>query len=266
MFLPVRRELYEEASERVMAVLRSLVPQVEVLGWDEAFLGVDAEDPEAVARQVQQAVRQATAPDCTVGIGRNRLQAKLATGFGKPGIFRITGATWFEVLGDKPVDALWGIGSKTAKKLGQEGISTVSQLAAADPEQLARRFGPMTGPWLVRLAQGRDSATVGTPWVARSRSREITFQQDLADWDQVRREVAELARRVADDVAAEDLPAARVVVKVRYAPFTTQTHGQALPAPTSDAEALESAALVALESFPPGRPVRLLGVRAEFAT
>ena len=189
MFLPVRRELYEEASERVMAVLRSLVPQVEVLGWDEAFLGVDAEDPEAVARQVQQAVRQATAPDCTVGIGRNRLQAKLATGFGKPGIFRITGATWFEVLGDKPVDALWGIGSKTAKKLGQEGISTVSQLAAADPEQLARRFGPMTVDDHVipqglrsRNSPGRGPVDVSTPWCSGLSSRRSVVVCGVGSW------------------------------------------------------------------------------------
>ena len=126
VFLPVDREHYEAVSAEVMAALRSVVPVVEVLGWDEAFLAVETDDPEAVARELQDRVRAATGLECTVGIGRNRLQAKLATGFGKPaGVFRITGATWFDVLGDRPTDALWGIGAKTARKLRELGIVTV---------------------------------------------------------------------------------------------------------------------------------------------
>jgi DNA polymerase-4 len=266
VFLPVDREAYEAVSADVMATLRETTGAVvEVLGWDEAFLAVDTDDPEQVARDVQRRVRDSTALDCSVGIGENRLQAKLATGFGKPaGVFRLTAATWFDVLGDLPTDALWGIGTKTAKKLAALGITTVRELAAADRDELAGHFGPMTGPWLVRLANGRDrSPVVGTPWVARSRSRETTFQTDLDDWDEVRRQVVELSRRVHADVVAEGRPAVRVVVKVRYAPFLTRTHGQPLEAPTVDAAAIRAAALAALDRFPERRPVRLLGVRAE---
>jgi DNA polymerase-4 len=266
VFLPVDREAYEAVSAEVMAALRETTGAVvEVLGWDEAFLAVDTDDPEHVARDIQRRVRDSTALDCTVGIGQNRLQAKLATGFGKPaGVFRLTAATWFDVLGDLPTDALWGIGAKTAKKLAALGISTVRELAAADPGELAGHFGPMTGPWLVRLANGRDrSPVVGTPWVARSRSRETTFQTDLDDWDEVRRGVVELSRRVHADVVAEGRPAVRVVVKVRYAPFLTRTHGQPLEGPTVDVAAIEAAALAALDRFAERRPVRLLGVRAE---
>jgi DNA polymerase-4 len=266
VFLPVDREAYEAVSADVMATLRETTGAVvEVLGWDEAFLAVDTDDPEQVARDVQRRVRDSTALDCSVGIGENRLQAKLATGFGKPaGVFRLTAATWFDVLGDLPTYALWGIGTKTAKKLAALGISTVRELAAADRDELAGHFGPMTGPWLVRLANGRDrSPVVGTPWVARSRSRETTFQTDLDDWDEVRRQVVELSRRVHADVVAEGRPAVRVVVKVRYAPFLTRTHGQPLEAPTVDAAAIRAAALAALDRFPERRPVRLLGVRAE---
>ncbi|MBC6460396.1 DNA polymerase IV [Actinomadura sp. HBU206391] len=266
VFLPVDREAYEAASSEVMAALRELESVVEVIGWDEAFLAVDTADPESTARRIQARVRESTDLDCTVGIGQNKLQAKLATGFGKPaGVFRLTGRTWFDVLGDRPTDALWGIGPKTAKRLNEMGIGTVGRLAAADPRDLAARFGPATGPWLVRLAQGRDeSPVVGTPYLARSRSRETTFQQDLDDWDEVRRELVLLARRVAGDVAAERRPASRVVVKVRYAPFITHTHGHALAAPTTEVEAIEQAALAALDRFTERRPVRLLGVRAEF--
>ncbi|GAA4585446.1 DNA polymerase IV [Planotetraspora phitsanulokensis] len=265
VFLPVDREAYEAASSEVMATLREIDAVMEVIGWDEAFLGVGSDDPETTAQEIQRRVRESTDLDCTVGIGRNKLQAKQATGFGKPaGIFRLTEETWFEVLGERPTDALWGIGPKTARRLAGLGIDTVMQLAAADPVVLAANLGPTTGPWLVRLAHGQDrSPVVGTPYVARSRSRETTYQHDLDDWGQVQREVAGLARRVAHDIAIERRPATRVVVKVRYAPFITHTHGHSLATPTAEVTAIEQAARAALDRFTERRPVRLLGVRAE---
>jgi DNA polymerase-4 len=266
VFLPVDRDAYEAVSRQVMDALRSLGVTVEVLGWDEAFLAVDGDDPEAVAREARDRVRAATGLECTVGIGENKLQAKLATGFGKPaGVFRLTADTWFEVLGDRPTDALWGIGAKTARRLGGLGIATVADLAAADPEVLAGEVGPATGPWLVRLARGEDGSPVSdAPHVPRSCGRETTFQDDLDDWEDVRREVSRLARRVAGDVAADGRDVVRIIVKVRYAPFITQTRGRALEAPTADPHRIERAALDALDAFAAGRPVRLLGVRAEF--
>jgi DNA polymerase-4 len=104
----------------------------------------------------------------------------------------------------------------------------------------------------------------GTPYVPRSRSRETTFQQDLTSPSDVAAEVAALARRVADDVVAEGRPAARVAVKVRFAPFFTHTRSMTLPAPTSSAAVIEEAALEVLARFAADRPIRLLGVRAEF--
>jgi DNA polymerase-4 len=265
VFLAVDRELYEDASAKVMAALHEVDAVVEVIGWDEAFLAVETDEPESSALEIQQRVLAATNLDCSVGIGQNKLQAKLATGFGKPaGIFRLTHASWFTLLGDRPTDVLWGIGSKTAKRLSGMGISTVLELARTDPLALAAKVGPTTGPWLVRLAQGQGSSTVvGAPYLARSRSRETTFQQDVEDWDRVRHEVAVLVRRVAEDVADGQRRAVRVVVKVRYAPFNTHTHGRALTAPSLDVEAIEQAAQAALDAFTSRGPVRLLGVRAE---
>ncbi len=175
-----------------MTALQSFGMPVDVLGWDEAFLGADTDDPEALAREVQDRVRDATALECSVGIGQNTLQAKLATGFGKPaGVFRLTYDTWFAVLGDQPTDALWGIGRKLSKRLADVGITTVKELAAADPESLKAPFGPSTGPWLVSLGNGHGSRTItGTPYVARGKSREVTFQTDLDEWDEVRRQLA----------------------------------------------------------------------------
>ncbi len=267
VFLPVDREAYEAVSGVVMATLREFDAVVEVLGWDEAFLAVETEDPESIAREVQRRVRDATRLDCSVGIGQNKLQAKLATDFGKPaGVFRLTHDTWFDVLGERPTDALWGIGAKTAKRLAGIGITTVTELAVADPAVLAAQLGPTIGPWLVRLARGEDrSPVVGAPYVPRSRSREATFQHDLDDWDEVRAEVSRLAGRIADDLAGDQRPAVRIVVKVRFVPFFTHTHGQALATPTLDPVVIEHAALAALDRFADRRPVRLLGVRAEFA-
>jgi nucleotidyltransferase/DNA polymerase involved in DNA repair len=259
VFLPVDADAYNEVSARVMTVLRESGRPVEVLGWDEAFVGVQTEDPEAFAHGLASDVRAATSLDCSVGIGENKLQAKIATGFGKPaGVFRLTFANWDELLGDRPPDAIWGIGAKTTAKLAGLGIGTVRELAAADPDRLAAEFGPMTGPWLVLLGRGRGDAEVDpTPYVARSHGREVTFQQNIKDWARVGEEVSRLARQVADEVTERAV--ARVVVKVRFAPFATVTHGVALTG------TIEEAARAALGQFTPGRPVRLLGVRAEFA-
>ena len=267
VFLPVDKTAYEAASATVMAALREFDAVVEVMGWDEAFLAVETEDPQDVARRIQQQVRAVSQLDCTVGIGENKLQAKLATGYGKPaGTFRLTHGSWFEVLGAEPTEALWGIGRKTAAKLAGLGIGTVAELAATDPFALAPHFGPVTGPWLVQTARGLSPAPVDSaPYVARSHGRETTFQQDIGDWDAVRAEVVRLAREVAADIAAEQRPASRVVVKVRYVPFFTQTHGHPLGEPTTDPAPIEQAALAALGQFSGRRAVRLLGVRAEFS-
>jgi DNA polymerase-4 len=169
-------------------------------------------------------------------------------------------------MAHRPPDALWGIGSRTAHKLADAGITTVAALAAADPAELAARFGPTMGPYFRMLAHGAgDREVTATPYVPRSRSRETTFQRDLTDRGRIEREVAELARRVAGDVVAEGRPAARVAVKVRFAPFLTHTRSVTLPEPTSDVAELERAACEVLGRFDLTRPVRLLGVRAEFA-
>ncbi|WP_020573143.1 DNA polymerase IV [Actinopolymorpha alba] len=268
VFLPSDAPAYEAVSERVMETLREFPAVVEVMGWDEAFLEVHTDDPETLANDVRQAVQERTRLASSVGIGDNKLRAKLATGFAKPaGVFRLTEANWWQVMADRPTDALWGIGSKTARKLAELDVRTVAELAAADPYVLADRLGPTMGPWFRRIARGEDrSPIVGTPYVSKSRSRETTFQHNLTDWALVREEIVALARRVADDVVAEGRPAVRVAVKVRLAPFQTYTRSVGLAEPTSEAAAIEAGALAALEKFEPGRAVRLLGVRADFET
>ncbi|AUI58494.1 DNA polymerase IV [Amycolatopsis sp. BJA-103] len=268
VFLATDAPAYQEVSDRVMATLRELPVVVEVLGWDEAFLGVATDDPETLAADIRRVVTEETGLSCSVGIGDNKLRAKLATGFAKPaGIFRLVQENWWDVMAEKPTDALWGIGAKTTKKLAEAGYHTVLELAGADPAGLAARFGPKLGPWYRILAGGiGDAEVTATPYVARSRSRETTFQQNLTDPGAMAAEVVALAKRVSQDVAEEGRPAARVAVKVRFAPFLTHTHSVTLPAPTADPAEIEKAALAVLDLFDLGRPVRLLGVRAEFSS
>ncbi|ROS38066.1 DNA polymerase IV [Amycolatopsis thermoflava] len=266
VFLPVDKEAYEEVSERVMATLRSFPVVVEVIGWDEAFVGARVTDPEALAADIRARVAAETGMSCAVGIGDNKVRAKIATGFAKPGgIYRLTRANWVAVMADRPTDALWGIGRKTAKKLAEAGLTTVRDLGTADPDDLAARFGPTMGPWYRLLAQGAgDTEVTATPYLARSRSRETTFQTDLDDRASVDAQVSALAARVAEDVLAEGRPAVRIGVKVRFKPFLTYTRSLTLPAPTSDRAEIERAALSLLDRFEWTRQVRLLGVRAEF--
>ena len=265
VFLPVDGPVYHAASKEVMAALRALPVVVEVAGWDEAFLEVDTDDPVSFARDLQRAVQDRTGLSCSVGIGENKLHAKIASGMDKPGgVVVLTAESWFPVMGRRPVDALWGIGRKTARRLARLGLRTVTDLAGADDEALAGAFGPNTGPWLRAVARGEGPSRVHPePHVARSTSRETTFQRDLVDPGDIRREVAVLAGKVAQDVERLGRPAVRVVVKVRFAPFVTATHGVPVSPPTADPASIEKAALAALERFQVDRPVRLLGVRAE---
>lgn len=266
VFLPADNAHYTEVSAQVMATLRGFGDLVvEVMGWDEAFLGADTDDPEALARTVQRAVLDRTRLHCAVGIGDNLLRAKLATGFGKPaGVFRLTAANWAEVMGDRPTRALWGIGGAD-RRHPRRARPADGARAGRDRSRRARRRARAHGPWYVQLGRSIGRTRVqDTPRVARSRSRETTFQDNLTGWDEVRAEVVALARRVATDIAADGRPAARVAVKVRFAPFSTSTRSTTLDVATADPARLEAAALQVLERFDPTRPVRLLGVRAEF--
>ena len=222
-------------------------------------------DPVRFAAYIRERVLEETALHCSVGIGDNKLRAKIATDFGKPrGSYVLTEETWFEVMGERPTTALWGIGGKTAKKLAALGIDTVRQLAESDARVLAAELGPTMGPWYHRLGRGvSDSAVTAEPWVPRAHGRETTFQEDLEDWGRIADEVRALTRQVVRDIDQEGRPAARVGLKLRYKPFFTVSRSLTLPESTNDPERLADAAVSLLERVEHDRPVRLLGVRLE---
>jgi DNA polymerase-4 len=265
-FLPSDPSAYDAASDQVMGLLRDLGHPVEVWGWDEAYLGTDGiEGPSELAEQIRTVIASATGLSCSVGISDNKQRAKVATGFAKPaGVYTLTDANWMPVMGDRPVDALWGVGPKTAKKLDALGITTVWQLARADAELLTATFGPRTGLWLLLLANGGGDDTVSAEdWVPRSRSHVVTFPQDLTDRGEMDSAVTELAHKALSEVVAASRIVTRVAVTVRTATFYTRTKIRKLVEPTTDADVIVAAALRVLDLFELDRPVRLLGVRLE---
>lgn len=267
VFLPVDFPHYEAASVRVMETLREFPGTVvEILGWDEAFVGVTTADPEATARAIQAAVLEATGLHCSVGIGDTLVRAKIATEFGKPqGRFTLTASNWFAVMGDKPTTALWGIGKKTAARLAAVGIETVRDLATTADDTLIAAFGPTSGPRLGQLGRGEGRTRPDdTPWVARAHGHECTYQSDLTTPGEIRAALLPLAEQVVADLRVEGRAAVRVHLKVRFVPFFTQTRVRKLAGPTYDPQTIADTAYELFTGTERNdRPVRLLGVRAE---
>ncbi|MGK8521252.1 DNA polymerase IV [Nocardia asteroides] len=279
VFLPLDLTAYEDASDEVMALLRTFPGRVEVWGWDEAFLAADTDDPERLARQVRGAIA-GLGLSCCIGIGDNKLTAKLATGFAKSagkfsaapvtdpgaaeGVFRLTAANWTDVMAHRPTNALWGIGDRIAARLADLGIRTVGDLMAADRHRLAAEFGPNTGPYLWVLGHGKGDTDVTTePRIPVGRSKSETFPHDLTDPAEIRAQVERLATEVAEEMAAAGRIATRVSVTVRTNTFYTRSKQEKLPEPTINVARIAETALRIVDRFELDRPIRLLGVRLE---
>ena len=264
-FLPSDAPAYDEASEQVMGLLRDLGHPVEVWGWDEAYIGAAVDDPFALAEKIRAVIEAETGLSCSVGISDNKQRAKVATGFGKPaGIFALTADNWMTVMGDRPVDALWGVGPKTLKKLAGLDITTVADLARTDATVLTKAFGPTTGLWILLLAKGGGDETVSAePWIPRSRSHVITFAQDLTDIADMDAAVTDLARSTLAEVIDQGRVVTRVAVTVRTKTFFTRTKIRKLPTASTDPEVIVANSLNLLHEFELDRPIRLLGVRLE---
>lgn len=265
-FLPVDFPVYEAASAKVMETLRAFPgATVQLLGWDEAFVGLESEDPQQAAEAIQRAVLAATGLHCSVGIGDTTVRAKNATDFGKPqGTFRLTRDNWLQVMGDKPTRELWGIGKRISERLAVMGIRTVRDLSDADDERLAGEFGPRTGPYVGQLGRGHGARHVDdTPWVARAHGHETTYQQNLETPEQIRAALQALAELVVLDLRREERPCQRVHLKIRFAPFFTMTRVRKLPEPTYDPVVITDTAEALYRALEDDRAVRLLGVRGE---
>jgi len=257
---------YRSVSQQVMAILRSATPLVEPLSLDEAYLDVTENlwgEPLAttVARTLKARIREETGLTASAGVAPNKFLAKIASGWKKPdGLTVIPPEKVERFLQALPVDALWGVGPVTARKLRALGIERLVDVREADDAALARAVGSLAG-WLKRLSYGDDPRPVqpNRPW--KSRSAETTYAEDLVDAGEIRREIERLALRAAAALERKNLLARTVTLKVRYADFSTVTRSHTADLPTSDAHDIAARALRLLERTEAGRrPVRLLGV------
>ncbi|MEU0543449.1 DNA polymerase IV [Nocardia sp. NPDC005978] len=279
VFLPQDLPAYAAASDEIMDVLRTFPGRVEVLGFDEAFLAADTDDPERLAREIRSAIEELGLTSA-VGIGDNKTRAKLATGFAKAvgksgaaeepipgagaGIFRLTADNWTALMAHRPTTALWGVGGRIAKRMAALGIHTVGELAAADRAALAAEFGPNTGPYLWVLGHGAGDTDVAEPREPVGRSHSETFAADLTEHAEFDAAVTRLATLVAEETIAQGRSVQRVGVTVRTSTFYTRTKQKKLRGPTVDVDEVVRTALLVLHAFELDRPIRLLGVRVEF--
>lgn len=265
VFLPVDFSAYSEYSRRIMAILRRYTPLVESFSLDEAFLDVSGRtaDPMQLAEEIRTYIKNETGLTASIGIGPNKLLAKIASGLRKPdAVTEISEAGAEETLRDLPVTVLWGIGPKTAARLQETlQVRTVGDLCRVSMDNLQDEFGPRWGESLYRLCRGQDDSPIITEWEPKSLSRETTYQYDTRRRDAIVKTITALAAEVADDLREEGYCGRTVTVKIRYRDFKTHTRALTLPEPVQAAQAIARTAVQLLDRFTLDRPVRLVGVR-----
>jgi DNA polymerase-4 len=268
VFLPPRFERYEEVAQKIRQILSEYSPLVEPISLDEAFVDLTGTEllhgpAEEVAAAIHQRIPKETGLSCSVGLGPNKLVAKLASDLAKPGGLRIVRPEEVQSFLDPlPVEGLWGVGPKTAARLREKGIRTVRDLRGVPLGLLRGWFGPKGGEALWQLARGLDESPVVPVREAKSISREITYPKDLFDREKILSELRRLALLVVDRLRDEGVLAQTVQIKVRFSDFTTVTRQTKLPEPTDHPlmVADEAVGLFSRVEVPPGQGIRLLGV------
>ena len=262
--IPPNFAKYRQVSGQVMALLREVTPLVEPLSLDEAYLDVTENawgEPLAVdvAKRLKAAIRETTGLTASAGVAPNKFLAKIASGWRKPDGLTVVAPERVEsFLQQLSVDALWGVGPVTAKRLRACGIERVVDLRTADPQVLRDAVGSST-EWLQKLAQGEDHRAVEPNRASKSSSSEITYAQDLTDLERIREEIATMARDNALWLGRKGLTARTVTIKLRYSDFTTITRSQSQEATNIPDEIVERAVLLLEKTEAGRRPVRLLG-------
>jgi DNA polymerase-4 len=257
---------YKTASQAVFAIFRRVTPLVEPLSLDEAYLDVTDNAwgetlGQSVALRIKAEIKASTGLTASAGVAPNKFLAKIASGWKKPdGLTVIAPERVEQFLHKLPVDALWGVGPVTAKRLRDRGIERLVDVRQVNPAVLREAVGSLAD-WLRLLADGIDDRPVEPNQSAKSSGTENTFAEDLTDLDQIRREVDEMARDGAAWLERKLLSCRTVTIKVRYDDFTTITRSHSKDPATRDAEDISRRARALLERTEAGlRPVRLLGV------
>jgi DNA polymerase-4 len=257
---------YRRVSEQVFAIYRSVTPLVEPLSLDEAYLDVTDNawrEPlgVTVARRIKQSIQETTGLTASAGVAPNKFLAKIASGWKKPdGLTVIAPERMEAFLQGLPVDALWGVGPRTAERLRAHGIERLVDVRSRSIDALRDIVGS-SAQWLHDLSMGRDERPVEPNHERKSVGSECTYEKDLTDLAEIASEVDGMACDAARWLAKHDLFARTVVLKVRYEDFTTITRSHSTPQPTRDEQALSARARDLLGKTDAGRrPVRLLGV------
>src|SRR5512138_2720560 len=256
---------YRAASNAVFSIFRDVTPLVEPLSLDEAYLDVTENSwgetlATTVAKRVKARILEETRLTASAGVAPNKLLAKIASGWKKPDGLTVIGPERIEpFLQQLPVDALWGVGPVTAKKLRARGIDKLVDVRGADMQLLRDTVGSLAD-WLRQLANGVDDRPVVPHREAKSSGSENTYPEDLTDLETIRTEIAEMASHSIAWLARRQRLARTITIKVRYSDFTTITRSHTAEA-TRDPSDLTARAVRLLEKTDAGRrPVRLLGV------
>jgi DNA polymerase IV len=263
VFLAPDFPVYREISSRMMGIVRSHVECVEVVGLDEAYLDLTGlSSPRADMRRLVTEIRAATQLTCSVGIGPNKLVAKVASDAEKPAGFVVLGREQAcSRFGSRAPGLVPGIGPKTEARLAELGLHTLAAVAVAPEQLLTDRFGPNLGVELGRRARFEHDTPVGAARKVVSESRERTFDRDIRDREELRAALLRMAGELCASLTANGRRGRTIGIKVRLDDFTTVTRARTLDAPTSDVELVGALALQLLDDYAPPRPVRLLGVR-----
>jgi DNA polymerase-4 len=263
VFLPPDFHTYRKVSGRVMEIVRGTVERVEVVGLDEAYLDVSGLlSPRAAMRRLVTEILHETGLTCSVGIGPNKLVAKVASDAEKPaGFVVLSREQACARFADSPPGLVPGIGPKTAARLAELGLSTLAAVAQAPELVLRERFGPNLGRDLRRRARFEHDGEVGAARKVVSESRERTFDRDVHDHALLAAELERMSRELCASLAAHGRSGRTVAIKVRLDDFTTVTRARTLDEATRDPLLVNAVAQRLLHDYAPARPVRLLGVR-----
>ncbi len=254
---------YREASREVMNIVRAHVERVEVVGLDEAYLDLSGLfSPRAAMRRLIAEITAQTQLTCSVGIGPNKLVAKVASDADKPAGFTVlTRAQACARFAQSPPGLVPGIGPKTAARLTELGLTTLADVGAAPEHVLIERFGPNLGVELGRRARFEHDGVVGAARKVVSESRERTFDYDIDDPGDAARVADHDGRRAVREPCRARARGRTIGIKVRLNDFSTATRARTIDTPTNDVECVSTVALRAARRVRAPRPVRLLGVR-----
>lgn len=262
-------EKYRHYSRQVMAIFDDMTPLVERLGIDEAFLDVSGArgvigSPAEVGALIRRRVRAETGLACSVGAAATKFVAKLASGRAKPdGLLVIPRAETLAFLHPLPVGALWGVGAVTEKSLLGRGLHTIGDIAESPVDVLRRVVGDAAGRKLHALANGIDPRAVTRDTAEKSVGHEVTFEVDVADATVLRRELLRQATQVGSRLRASGVKGRTVVLKLRYADFTTITRSRTLAEATDVGRRIADEVRELYDALGTHPPVRLIGVRME---